>query len=268
LWEASITRGGGYYLYYYDTDGNRGLPERIFNDRGGARFSLLILYARPPTESDGNRVHGYMNAAVTSDMAGNAWSVVFAEAAPMEPDLGWTSGLNLAEVARRTFSGIADLAEANRTRALGRGAILPVTGAVYQAPPGGIKLEQIVAQFALPNVAVLNAANPRWQPGGLPNPLPALTAIRLPTMTLTAGTSPHTASLDDIASYYGVSLASLAARNAQVRGIFDPQRTAIPGGRSSGPQPFRLGSWRSPRGGTSRTRRHPFPVTSSRGCSC
>jgi hypothetical protein len=231
LWEASITRGGGYYLYYYDTDGHRGLPGRIFNDRGEAQLFLLILYARPSAEHERDRVRDYMNAAVTGDSADVGRSVVFAEAAPMEPAIRWYPDLTLTEVARRGFCDIVDLAEANRTRRLATGVRISVTGAVYQAPPGGMPLERIVADYGLTGIGALNAANPRWQPGGLPNPLPALTAICLPAMTLTTGTSPHTAALDDIAAYYGVAVASLAVANAQVPGIFDATELyTVPGG--------------------------------------
>lgn len=231
LWEASITRGGGFYLYYYDADGRRGLPDRIFNDRGEAQLFLMILYAMPSAEHQRDRVADYMNAAVTGDSADSGRSVLFAEAAPMEPAIRWDKHMTLTEVARISFSDIVDLAEANQTRYLAPGVQLNLTGAVYQAPPGGMPLDRIVADYGLSGIAALNAANPRWQPGGLPNPLPALTAIYLPTMTLTTGISPHTATLDDIASYYGIEVASLAVRNAQVRGIFAAtQLYVVPGG--------------------------------------
>ncbi|HKP77321.1 MAG TPA: hypothetical protein VJT67_17445, partial [Longimicrobiaceae bacterium] len=33
IWEASITRAGGFYLYYFNTADGRGLPDRVFNDK-------------------------------------------------------------------------------------------------------------------------------------------------------------------------------------------------------------------------------------------
>ena len=38
LWEASITRSGGFYLYYYSASDGRGLPDKIFNDKNEATF--------------------------------------------------------------------------------------------------------------------------------------------------------------------------------------------------------------------------------------
>ena len=44
LWEASITRTGGFYLYYYNAEDSSGLPERIFNDKGEAVLTLIAGY--------------------------------------------------------------------------------------------------------------------------------------------------------------------------------------------------------------------------------
>ena len=228
LWEASITRGGGYYLYYHRAEGVPGLPERLFDDRGEARLSLVVIYERPSVEADENRIHNHLNAAVIAD--GSAGAVVIAEADPAEPPVTATPELTLAGLAARTYSDVGDLASANRGVRLRQGASVTVKGAVFQAPPGGISLSAIVAQFGLPSVAALNAANPRWS-GGLPDPLRFPSAVWLPSLTLTAGVSPYAVSLDSIATYYGVSLGALAAANAEVPGLFAVgSPISVPGG--------------------------------------
>ncbi len=71
LWEGSITRSEGYYLYYSKKDVNTGLPEAIFNDKGEAILSLMVIY-------DTDKIASYMNCAITGDQIDLARSVVFA----------------------------------------------------------------------------------------------------------------------------------------------------------------------------------------------
>ena len=185
LWEASITRNGGFYLYYYDAADGRGLPDRIFNDRGEAHVWLVVLYANPGTEAAGNRVQDYMTSIVTGDSIDTSRSVIVAAAAPMEAPVPAAGDLTLSLLAARTYSDLADLAEANQALALATGVRLTIEHGLYQAPPGGISLAAIVAAFGLGGVAELNAANPRWT-GGLPDPLSYPVAINLPVLTVTA----------------------------------------------------------------------------------
>jgi len=230
LWEASITGAGGFYLYYFDAGGGAGLPARIFNDRGEANVTLIVLQAKGATVAQSNRLTDFTNAAVTDENIDAAHAVIFAEAAPMDDPVPTATDLSLAMVTERTFSNLGDLATKNATLTLGPGASLTVTEAVFQAPPGGIALQEIVRRFGLTGVPELNAANPQW-PHGLPDPLQFPTAIFLPPMTLIAGTSVHTASLSDVSTYYGQNLTSLAAHNATVNGIFAlHQNIAVTGG--------------------------------------
>ncbi len=71
LWEGSITRSGGYYLYYCQIGDNTGLPDAIFNEKGEAVISLLIIY-------NSEEIAGYMNCAITGDQIDPSRSVVFA----------------------------------------------------------------------------------------------------------------------------------------------------------------------------------------------
>ena len=71
LWEGSITRSGGYYLYYCRIGDNTGLPDAIFNEKGEAVLSLLISY-------NSEKIAGYMNCAITGDQIDPSRSVIFA----------------------------------------------------------------------------------------------------------------------------------------------------------------------------------------------
>jgi hypothetical protein len=230
LWEASITGAGGFYLYYYDATGQNGLPARIFNDRGEANVTLIAIQAAGATDAASNRVTDFTNAAITDENLNAANAAVFAEAAPLDDPIPATPDLSLADVAERTYSNIGDLARANAPLKLAAGAKLDVTEGVYQAPPGGISLAGIVQRFGLTGVKQLNDANPQW-PAGLPDPLPFPTAIYLPSLRLVAGTSTHTASMADVATWYGQNVTSLAAHNAETKGLFaSSQAVVVTGG--------------------------------------
>ncbi|MDQ7981740.1 Ig-like domain-containing protein [Paraburkholderia sp. SARCC-3016] len=237
LWEASITRSGGFFLYYFDRAAGSGLPDRIFNDRNEASLTLIVLYAKPAAVDQQDRVTSYMNAVVTADALDTGNSVLFAEAAPV-PDTVMSAGQTLALLAAQWYSDEADIAQANAGVALRAGVRVRVSEGVYQAPPGGVALSQVASRFGTTEQA-LNDANPLW--GGLPNPLPFPAAIRVPDLTLTADTNSHTASLADIAGWYGEPVDALAAHNALVPGLFaDGAPLVIPGGprvRSAAVQP-------------------------------
>ncbi|CAJ3254289.1 LysM domain-containing protein [Burkholderia pseudomallei] len=238
LWEASITRSGGFFLYYYDRAAGGGLPDRIFNDRNEASLTLIVLYAKPAAVDDQDRVTNYMNAVVTTDALDTGNAVLFAEAAPVPATVTSGAGETLASLAAQWYSDEADIAEANANVALRAGALVRVSEGVYQAPPGGIALAQVASRFGT-TVQALNDANPLW--GGLPDPLPFPAAIRVPDLTLTAGTSAHTASLADIAGWYGEPVDALASHNARVAQLFAAGvPLVIPGGprvRSAAVQP-------------------------------
>jgi LysM repeat protein len=232
LWEASITRSGGFYLYYYDADASRGLPDRIFNESGEATLNLILIYSAPAAVAAQNCIASYMNGIVTGDGIDTNDAVVVVEADPLEdPPLTIPSSADasLDSIAYRYYSDVGDLAEDNAGLALGTAVPVVVDQGVYQAPPGGIALATIAQQFGT-TVQALQDANPRWG-GNLPDPLPFPAAVRLPVLALTAGTSAHTASLGDISGWYGENLAALAARNRKVSGIFATGQTVtIPGG--------------------------------------
>ncbi len=52
LWKCSITRSGGYYLYYTTKDGNAGLPDYLFSEDGTANISLLVSYGSTAASQD------------------------------------------------------------------------------------------------------------------------------------------------------------------------------------------------------------------------
>lgn len=233
LWTASITRAGGFYLYYYDSGEKRGLPDRVFNDRGEAALTLVITWSRPGTEFTQNRVTNFMNSVTVGETVEISNSILFAEADPPanftlpSADLG-----SLESISFDYYCDIGGLAEANAGRTLANGKTIVVDEGVYQPAPGpGITIAQLESRFGT-NRAALETANPRYG-GNFPDPLVFPAAIYLPRLELKAGTSPSSTTFSDIRAYYGQGIASLAADpdNRMQSPIFaSGQSIEIPGG--------------------------------------
>jgi len=230
LWEASITRAGGFYLYYHNADAGSGLPDRVFNDKGEASLTLIVLYAKPSAETDQNRLTDFMNAVATGQSIDTSAAVVFAQADPLSnppTTIEPTANESLASIAYAYYTNVGDLAQANAGLTLASGKQLVVSEGLFQAPPGGLSLADIASRFDT-TVQAIQDANPRWQGT---DPLNFPTAIRLPRLTLTVGSSPGGSTLSDIASFYGQDQTALAAHNQHVMGLLATgQQVIIPGG--------------------------------------
>jgi len=245
LWECSITRSGGFYLYYYDSVRKAGFPDAVFNDEGEASLSLLITHA---TDSE-RRVAGYMNCAVTGTFVDPASTSLSARSHPTEI-VDWKPSAppfvdqlmcpvpaeyTLACVAKTYYMNPIQLAEDNAELALAVGVQLVVSRGSYLvlptgvAGPGGDK--DAIAKYFGVTAEALTAANPQissW-------PVDAYTAVLLPKLTVTVGTSAGGTTLASMASYYGAQLGDLSADNQAVKAVFgaDPAGMVIKGGPNS-----------------------------------
>jgi len=72
VWECSIVRSGGFYLYFNQKEGGAGLPDSLFGDNPMASLYLLISYQGSPS---GN----YMNAVAVGDPIDSETSVLFVQ---------------------------------------------------------------------------------------------------------------------------------------------------------------------------------------------
>ncbi|WJV68871.1 hypothetical protein PCO86_11085 [Pectobacteriaceae bacterium CE70] len=226
LWEASITRSGGFFLYYFDADSGAGLPDAAFNDKGEATINLVIMYAPQP------RLQSYMNAVVTGDPLDTSDSTLVAKTHSQKATHTVQADESLASIASRYLSNLVSLVE-NTTAtdmdiALLTGASLAVNNGLYRVPvnggaPGG-KLSDIATYFNM-DPAAIKAANPRitdaeWNSGLLNG-----TAIRLPAVTRTVGTDPGGTTLGSMAAYYGTSVMVLVGHNAMVSSLLNVGQT-------------------------------------------
>ncbi|MCF6404889.1 LysM peptidoglycan-binding domain-containing protein [Chitinophaga filiformis] len=232
LWQASITRGGGYYLYYYNSGSSSGLPDRIFNDNNEATLSLLVLYSAPQDEALQNNVTNYMNVLATGEAIDTSHAVLFAEANPYQRNLPSDSTQTLSDLAYNYYGNVADIVTDNQTLTLRTGKALLVDEGVYEVRPEGRapggNVDAIAAYFGTTADAI-KAANPlqtSW-----PDVLPLYTALYLPVLTVTIGSSNGGTTFESIAAYYGEDLAALGGKNQAIAGLFaDNQQIIIKGG--------------------------------------
>ena len=225
LWEASITRQGGFYLGYTTEIGGpgplKGLPEHAFNDRGEAEVAVLAIFT---TGSDGGQaLRNFMNVAVTNEAFDLSHAALVAEAVPMSVaasrDFAATDSLSSYAASYYTSAGV--LAEANASVDFRAGVNVTVVGGLYQVPPNptssptrqdpGADLTLIAAHFGT-TPAAIRAVNI----GQLTDTLAPLTAIKLPTVAVpSAGQS-----LKKLADYFAIPVPEVAAANLDVEGLY------------------------------------------------
>lgn len=213
LWENSITRSGGYFLYYFDTETKGGLPDRIFNDRGEATLTVLLTFSASGGE---NRLAPYMNCLVTAGAGDPARTVLFAEADPVAQQAAPGGGTLLA-LAARYYTDPLSVVEDNPFAPLAAGAKVRITDGVYEVRPGapGGRLDDIARFFGVEAQAV-RTANP--QITGWDRALDPFTAVRLPAAEAAAGGD--RGSLDALAAFYGAPLAAVVVANQDRAGLF------------------------------------------------
>ncbi len=220
LWENSITRSGGYYLYYSDSDEKRGLPDHIFNDKGEATVSLMIMLDK----SLGNALPAYANSVVTGDAVDLARAVIFAEPDQTLQHHTVESGEMLNRIAQRYYTTPLQIVERNDDINLAQDAKIGVSDGMYMVGPKDSSdphdwdrgnPEAIAKHFSI-TLDDLKAANPKitsW-----PAEFPLYTVLMLPNMEITP--APGRERFKSIAEYYGTTVADLADANSTRSGLF------------------------------------------------
>ncbi|MBQ4819260.1 LysM peptidoglycan-binding domain-containing protein [Aquimarina sp. MMG016] len=113
LWECSITRSGGYYLLYNETEGDSGFPDAVFDSSDNAKISLLVTYSN----SYDDILKDFMNCAITGDKIDTSSSIVYAES-KAQKDLSYTTtspNETLQSIAAQYNILISELAILNET---------------------------------------------------------------------------------------------------------------------------------------------------------
>lgn len=231
LWQASITRNGGYSLYYENVTAGTGFKDSIFNEDDIATLYVLVIYEKPAQVAAYNLLYSYTNCVVTGDQIDTQSEVVYAEAMPQLATYSTVSKDSLETIAAQYYSSPIDVAQENPTVALRVDANQPllirISGAKYEVRPPqsapGNNLQSVLTYFGITK-AQLEAANPGVP---LPDTLQIWLLLNIPDIDYTvADGKPQGKTLEAIAKYYFVSIANLAVSNSSKSDIF-PIGTAL-----------------------------------------
>jgi hypothetical protein len=219
-WEASITRSGGFYLYFRLSDGGTGLPDYLFNQNDTAQISILVVF-----KHTADRIAPYFNAVLIGDTIDPSANTVFAQSQPqsvkhiLQKDDSFASLMAAYRVPLTTLSAAA------RDLLLVRGGTVPVKiREIYhqvQAPdssnPKTESLAEIAAHYVVAPQAIRDA-----NPGVNFDPLAYWTVLRIPDIDRILAPNDPLDTLARVAAYYGVSVDSLAFSNVDNTSLLAP----------------------------------------------
>jgi hypothetical protein len=210
LWELSVVRSGGYYLYWETAGGGEGLPASLFDTTGTGTMTMVVVLQDPVDEA----VPDYVNAFVTTDPIDTARDVVrLVSVAAREEGAKLGGSETLAGLAATYGTGIGALAAANAGEPLAAGTVVPVTGIVHQLTQADMAapapLDAVAAYYSAGAVEPLTGAGIQgYNPGTAVAP-GAVFLIPPFEYRVSASAAP-TDRLGTMAAYYGLSLDALA----------------------------------------------------------
>lgn len=235
LWECSITRSGGYYLMYNETEGNTGFPSSVFGKGDTANVRLLVTYS---SQYD-NKPTDYMTCAVTGDKIDATSCVVYAQS-EMQKGLSCTVSTpdkTIDTITARFNILPAELVELNKKVYLNTKAdindpvkypipVISFNGLVCEVGTNGPgnTLASIAAYYDV-DAAAIQQLNPNigdW------NNLPIWQLVILPTVQYTISTNGKAGlTFETIAAYYFIDMAAIAWAARDVVNLFANPTTLI-----------------------------------------
>lgn len=220
LWEASVTRNGGFALTYRRDDGS-GFPASIFANGDTATISVMILHA-----PDGARIHHGVNAALIGDGFDPARYNLAAVSAKQSVAYVADGSESLDDIVAAYRIRITTLGAAAAQARLSPTAVLNVSGIIHQvqgatkSDPAVETLDQI-ANFYGVSAEQIKDLNP----GVSFAPLPARTLLLIPGISRTGAQYQSLAALSEA---FGVGAGQLALTNSAVPGIFAASNASLP----------------------------------------
>jgi len=229
LWELSVVRSGGYYLYYEVVDSGDGLPASIFDTSGSATLSLVVTYQTQGNLSFGNTVLNFVNGLVSTDAIDTNNDVVQLKSQSAE---GQSAALQetetLASLSAIYGAGPGRLAEVNSSLALVSNKVIPMQGLVRQITDPATTLADLATYYSVGASTPISAQEIQNFNPGVTLELGAVFYIPPINYIISPATTPGTApgnTFAEIAAYYGVSVDEIATNARLVSGIFAAQTT-------------------------------------------
>jgi len=222
LWELSVVRSGGYYLYYEVLESGDGLPPSIFDTSGSATLSLLVTYPTQGAGSFGKAVLNFVNAFVSTDSidAKNDVVQLLSQSAS-----GKSAALKdtetLVSLSAVYGAGPGRIAEANSNVALASKEI-SVAGIVRQITDAATTLAELATYYSVGAKKPISAQDiQNFNPGvtvelGAVFYIPTINYVVSPA----TGNSAPGDTFAKMAAYYGMSVDAIATNAREVSGLF------------------------------------------------
>lgn len=227
LWECSITRSGGFYLYYENKPKQSGFPELIFNENGETTLGLLITYAASGTSIQPDWLYDYMNVAITGQNINPASESLFGVAEPVPVSVVIGEKDTLDAIAARLNLSVGETVELLGDAPLASTANVKLTSLIYQAGSAAPGFNaQAIASYYLTTVALLTAEN---QGRGIDfaQPIPVWTALRIPQVDYPVATGTAGRTFNSIVTYFGAAIPKVASDNRTVAGLLQPSTQSV-----------------------------------------
>jgi LysM repeat protein len=222
LWEASIVRSGGFYLYYETGKDKTGLPDYLFNQKETGDISILVIY-----KEVNDLLTSYMNCGITGDNIDTANDIIFAEAEAQTVNYTVSNTTknpdSLESIASKYHIHITDLALQNASQPLNPANSQPLAiNNIYHevgvtASGNTEKLAAIASYFGITETAI-KAANPALQIDW--DNIPVFTLLRIPDIQYQVTANGQLKTLVEVADYYDVSIPCLGWDNRHLNFIF------------------------------------------------
>lgn len=215
LWELSVVRNGGYYLYYRVLDGDAGLPASLFDANGSATLSFVFTLATRGVASIGQTPLDFVNGFVTTDDLDRERDIVELLAQPGATTSKALDGeSSLAVLAAIYGTAPGRIATANPEATVTTEARLTIAGIERQLGPvdvtdPGATLATLAAYYSQGAAKPITAADIAAFNPGVSVALGAVFYIPAVEYVVAATAAPGQ-TLGSIASYYGISLDALA----------------------------------------------------------
>ncbi|NER45737.1 MAG: peptidoglycan-binding protein [Symploca sp. SIO1A3] len=237
MWELSVVRSGGYFLFYESVESGEGLPASIFDPSGTGNLSMVVVFSASGSSSFGNTVPNFINSFVTTDAIDTSSDIVQAisqSATGLSAPLGGEESLQ--DISAIYGPGPGRIAEANPNRFLTDGVEVPISGVVHQLVEADLVFSstgEINASETLNRLAAYFSAGVTSPISGQeianfnPGVEVELAAVfYIPDVTYVVnGSNPPGNSFNSMASYYGISLDEVARSAFAVNGIFPANDT-------------------------------------------
>jgi len=215
VWEASIVRTGGYFLYYAAGDSYTGLPEGLFDGGEDGQVTLLFTFDQSQLA---NEMLPFLNSVAIGDTINQDQSLLFGQVQAHTINLVFdTSKDTLASISQDYNIWIDTLATAVSAINLNTAAsAFVLNGIVYEAKTGDT-LSSIANRFGV-NESDISALNPSLT-------LENFALVNIPTVTYQPGTNAPDGSgvlttLSAVADYFGLNLAALGNQIQENSNLF------------------------------------------------